>query len=200
MKKLISLLLLSVLIFSLTSYGEIKAIAPLEWGFLNRDIDNYEKKRADVGHAADYMPSLDALFGYTEISYAYQYTSLTFFESRSMVLFVEYPDDVYEEKKTEALASYDFLEKTLISEGGKSYQSAPAEFEYGGYDLRTSVRLINNSACKSFAFIGSDDDKGRIVYCYYYDFDLDTLGSTARTEQEVITDFIDDFFDWNDLP
>jgi hypothetical protein len=110
----------------------------------------------------------------------------------------------YEEKKNEVLASYDFLEATKISKDGECYQSAPAKFEYGGYDFCTYANLTvgyyTDCACKSFGFIGTDDDKNRIAYCYFYDFDLDTFGSVNRSEQEMITDFINDFFDWNDLP
>jgi hypothetical protein len=194
------------MIFSLTACGNIKEVEPFIWGFSNHNIDKYEKKRTEIKYASDYMPALDELDGYTDISYSYQYTNLIFFDSYTMALFVEYPDNVYEEKKTKALTSYEFLEETWISKDGESYQSAPAKFEYGGYDFQTSANLnisnYNNCAWKSFAFIGVNDDENRIAYCYFYDFDLDTFGSINNysSEQEMITDFINEYFDWNDLP
>jgi hypothetical protein len=204
MKKAFSIILCLVLLFSLTSCGSIKRIEPFVWGFSNHNIDNYEKNRAKIEYTSDYMPDLNELDGYNAISYSYQYTNLVFFDSNSIALFVEYPKDLYEEKKNEVLASYDFLEATKISKDGECYQSAPAKFEYGGYDFCTYANLTvgyyTDCAYKSFGFIGTDDDKNRIAYCYFYDFDLDTFGSVNRSEQEMITDFINDFFDWNDLP
>ena len=206
MKKLLSILLCLIMLFTLTSCGKVKRVEPLVWGFSNYNINNYEKKREKINYASDYLPSLDELNGYTDISYSYQYTSMILFDVYSFALFVEYPADVYEEKKLEVLSSYDFLEETKISKDGESYQSPPARFEYREYVLQTSVNSnvvsYYTSFCKSFAFIGVNDDKNRIVYCYTYDFDLDTFGSIKRyeSEQDMITQYIDQFYDWNDLP
>ena len=208
MKKAFSILLCLVLLFSLSSCGRIKRIEMFTWGFSNRNIDNYEKNRAKIKYASDYMPALNGLDGYSAISYSYQYTEMMLFSSKSIALFVEYPGVLYEEKKNEVLESYEFLDETKISTDGE-YQSAPAKFEYGGYNFYTYANLTitnilvgdyTDCACKSFGFIGTDEDKNRIAYCYFYNIDLDTFGSVNISEQEMITDFINDFFDWNDLP
>ena len=206
MKKLVSIILCLIMLFTLTSCGKVKRVEPLVWGFSNHNINNYEKKREKIEYASDYLPPLDELNGYADISYSYQYTYMLVFEVYSFAIFLEYPADIYEKKKLEVLSSYDFLEETIISKDGQSYQSPPAKFEYGEYILQTSVNSnvgsYNNSFCKSFAFIGVNDNKNRIVYCYTYDFDLDTFGSIERyeSEQDMITQYIDDFYDWNDLP
>ena len=97
MKKAFSIILCLVLLFSLASCGSIKRIEPFVWGFSNHNIDNYEKNRAKIEYASDYMPDLNELDGYNAISYSYQYTYLVFFDSSSIALFVEYPKDLYEE-------------------------------------------------------------------------------------------------------
>ncbi len=206
MRKVLAVFLCLIMLFALTSCGKVKRIEPFVWGFSNDNIDNYEKNRTEIEYASDYLPSLDELNGYTAISYSYQHTQMVFFDIYSVALFVEYPADIYEEKKLEVLSSYAFLEETKISKDGESYQSAPARFEYGEYAFQTSVNsnvgIYTNSSCKSFAFIGVNDDKNRIAYCYTYDFDLDTFGSIERyeSEQDMIKQYIDNFYDWNDLP
>ena len=194
------------MIFSLSSCGRVRRVESVTWGFSNYDINKYEQKRANVEYAADFMPSLDELDGYSDIAYSYQYTNQLMFEIFSMVLYVEYPADVYEEKKLEVLSSYDFLEETRISKDGKSYQSPAAKFEYQGYVFQTSVNThvgyYDNTYCKSFAFIGVNDGKHRIAYCYTYDFHLDTFGSIENydSEQDMTTNYIYKFYDWQDLP
>jgi hypothetical protein len=42
MKKVFSIILCLVLLFSLTSCGSIKRIEPFVWGFSNHNIDNYD--------------------------------------------------------------------------------------------------------------------------------------------------------------
>ena len=204
MKKLLSIAICIAVILSLTSCTEVKRIGSGLWGFVDRDIENYEEKRLDTDYASDYMPTLGELGDYTDASYSYQYTTMILFESKAISLFVEYSDAHYGEKKNEILSSYVFLEETMLSAGGENYQSAPASFEYGGYNFRTSADLefpnYESCACKSFALIGLNDDKKRIAFCYYYDADLDTFGSTSQSEEAMITEFIDDYFDWNDLP
>ena len=204
MKKAISIVLSLVILLSLTSCTHIKTIELGVFGFTNRNINKYESLVTEIGDASEYMPALDTLDGYTDISFSHQHSIIFIFEADSIALFVEYPDDIYEDKKTQVLDSYEFLEATIISEDGKNYQSAPATFEYGEYDFRTTALpdSLNSMVymTKSFAFIGINDDKNRIAFCYFYDIDLDTMGSTEQSEQEMITEFIDDYFDWNDLP
>ena len=75
------------------------------------------------------------------------------------------------------------------------YYSAPAEFEYEGYNFKT---IATDFLFKKIAFVGFDDETCKIAYCYFHDYDLDTLGTGAVSEQQMITGFIDEFFYWND--
>ncbi len=205
MKKTVAILVTLVMLLSLTSCGNVKMPEPGMLAFTNRDMNKYNETLTEIENASEYMPTLDELDGYSDISFSYQHTVMFIYESHSIALFAEYPDSKYEDKKTQVLDSYEFLEKTILSENGETYQSAPAKFDYDEYTFRTvasSSDGINSPfyMCKSFAFIGFNDNKNRIAFCYFYDFDLDTMGSIEQTEQEMITEFINDFFDWNDLP
>ena len=205
MKKLISIMLCLVMLLSLTACTKLKFVDITAWGVTNDSVDKYEEKRAEIKYAADFMPSVDDLEGYSDVSASYQFTTAFLFNSYSLTLFVEYPADIYEEKKNEALSSYDFLEEIKISSDGECYQSAPPTFEYGEYLFKTSVNYFYSdimSACKSFTFIGVNDAKNRLAYCYFYDYHLDTFGEIDyyESEQDMITDFIDKHYEWNDLP
>ena len=108
---------------------------------------------------------------------------------------------MYELKEAEVLSSYEFLTETKYTSDGLSYQSPPAEFEYKGYKFSTAIDPADpmGSYCKSFALIGVNDTNCSIAYCYFYDLDLDTFGSTEIPEQQMITEFIDKYFYWNDI-
>ena len=90
MKKLLSIAICIAVILSLTSCTEVKRIGSGLWGFVDRDIENYEEKRLDTDYASDYMPTLGELGDYTDASYSYQYTTMILFESKAISLFVEY--------------------------------------------------------------------------------------------------------------
>ena len=143
MKKLfvkITALILFLLLF-LTSCSSVKRIEPFVWGFSNCNIDKYEKNRAKIEYASEFMPHLDDITDYEDISCSYQHTTMILFESNSIALFVEYPSELYEEKKAQALSSYEFLEETVIS--GDVYCTPPAQFEYNGYDFKPQLNRMS---------------------------------------------------------
>ena len=192
MKKVLAIILCVTLIFTFTSCGT-----------KSRSIRKYEKKRNEIEYATEFMPSIDDLDGYTDINCSHKWTYFLF-DVDTLSLFVEYPSEIYKEKKADVLSSYEFLEETIISDDGDEYLSTPARFEYGGYSFKTAPKLdiprYAGCAHKSFAFIGFNDDKNRIAYCYFYDFHLDLIGLTNFSEQEMATKYIEDYFYWNDLP
>ena len=195
MKKLISIVLCLATILTLTSCFQKT----------NKNVKNYEEKREQVPYAGALMPTLEELGEYSDISFAYRYQYIIMFETETIALFVEYADNVYETKKAEALASYKFLEKTKISSDGKEYLSPSASFSYRGYAFQTAPNPENpyidteRELCKSFALIGFDDEAHKIAYCYFYDLDLDCIDTTEKTEEEMMADFIEESFFWNDI-
>ena len=198
MRRFLAIILCIIMIFSLTSCGKPRVIGVGMWGVYHTNVKSYEIRREELEYAGYYMPSLGELSDYSEFRCSYQYTTVFLFESKTLALFLEYPTEIYEEKKAEAMSSVEFIEETELSSDGESYQSFPARFEYGGYDFRTAAE-VELPLCKSFAFIGVNDDRCRIAYCYFYDFDLDTFGSIEIPEDEMVADFISDFFYWNDI-
>ena len=200
MKKLTAFLLIFVIICSLSSCAmpEMIDVTAIGYPSYGSDLDKYEKKLAKIEYAYNFLPLQSELSGYTDARYSYQYTSMLLFESKAIALFVEYPIEIYEKKKAEVFSSYEFLEKTEKS--SEYYLTPPAEFTYEGYAFKTALEIeYGESHCKSFAFIGSNDEKCRIAYCYFYDFDLDLFADASLPENEAASEFIDDYFYWNDI-
>ncbi|MBE6959085.1 MAG: hypothetical protein E7447_08060 [Ruminococcaceae bacterium] len=165
------------------------------------DIKNYESKREGIPHASDFLPTLTQLGEYTKISYSYQFTPLLLFQVETVSLFVEYSPQMYQQMKDTLPETYYFLEKTVLCDDGASYQSAPASFTYKGYQFKTAVYPESQGGgyCKQFLMVGTDDEKCRLAFCYFYDMDLDYVGDADKTEEEVITKFMDEYFSWNDV-
>ena len=203
MKKLIAVFLCALCVFAMTSCTTVRVIEPFVLGITNDAIQKYEYKREKVECADEFLPTLASLGEYERIRYSSQDTGSIFFESNAIALFVEYAPSIYEQRKAEVLSSYEFLQETVVSNSGSYYCSPPAKFEYRSYIFQTTVKTdvvsYYDSYCKSFAFIGVNDAACRMAYLYFYDFDLDSMGSTDETEQEMITEFIDKYFYWNDI-
>lgn len=206
MKKLLLMVLCFIMILSLTSCENVKSVRAFAWAYTYDDIDSHYEALGKIGgkyFGIHPWRGSQILAGYTDINYSYQHTYFLFSnkqESYSTILFAEYSSETYEERKSTILSSYEFLEETDVSYDGKKYESLPAEFTYGGYRFKTLE--------KKEGFIGFNDEKFRIAFCYYgfvfLGFDtygrpkFSEFGSTKLSEDEMAAEFIDDFFYWND--
>ena len=186
MKKLIILFLCMTMFLSLTACGN-------QYDY---SMENYESRRETIPNASYYLPTLEALGDYERINYSYQRTPVVIFEAQTITLFVEYSPAIYKAMKTTLLSSGDFLTETLYCDD--SYASPPPQFTYKDYLFKTADG-VSSFSCKNFAVVGMNDEKCRIVFCYFYDIDLDHMGTTDKTEQETITEFMDEYFAWNDF-
>lgn len=190
MKKLFPVILVLIILLSACSSNKY-----------DYAIENYEDKRESIPNASDFLPALADLGEYIKISYAYQYTPLLIFQVETVSLFVEYSPETYLQIKNTILDSYHFLEKTVICDDGASYQSAPANFTFKSYQFKTAVYPWSSGGdyCKQFLMVGTNDEKCRLAFCYFYDMDLDYIGSVEKSEDETINKFMDEYFSWNDL-
>ena len=73
------------------------------------------------------------------------------------------------------------------------------QFEYQGYEFRTVEGEYDYHNYKYFVMIGTNDEKCRIAYCYYADFDLDYIGTTEESEEEIVDKYMKKYFYWNDI-
>jgi hypothetical protein len=102
----------------------------------------------------------------------------------------------YENKKTELLNTYTFLDAPVKS--NEVYELPVTEFFYKNYHMRVipDEEYIDFCACKSFALIGFDDENKRIVYCYHYSFDLDYIAEEDEDLEAEMCEFMNEVFEW----
>ena len=125
------------------------------------------------------MPTLENLPKYEDIDYKYTKKRMFIFESHSVVLSIQYDDQTYKSEKEKLEETYEFLNKENI---GFKQKGAPVpphyEFSINTYTFRIVEEVKGNEGYsmgypKSFGMIGTSDEKKRIAYLYFYDFDLD---------------------------
>lgn len=166
------------------------------------NIDQYEKDLQEIVNAAQYMPELDSLHGYTDIEYTYKtrcYSTLAGFYSDAFALFVTYDQNQYIKEKETILSEYTFLDEPVMRYVD-TYELPVTEFEYKGYHFKIvpDQEYIDFCACKSFMMIGFNDDTSRIVYMYYYDFDIDYIAEVGENLEEEMCELINTAFAWVD--
>lgn len=163
---------------------------------VSTDITQYEQDCLTYQNASLFMPTLESLTDYTDISYSHKtmvYSSFMGFASDGLALFVQYDESVYGVKKTELLNSYTFLEEPVFD---GDYELPVTEFFYKNYQMKVvpDENYIDYSACKSFALIGFDDVNKRIVYCYHYSFDLDFIAELGEDLELEMHKFMNNVF------
>ena len=161
---------------------------------VSTDISKYREDIDSIGNAAEFMPDIEALADYIYISYSKKTkvdSRFMGFIGNGLALFVQYDESVYESKKAEVLNSYTFPEASLFDNQG---DIPLTEFIYEGY--RMNVIFDGNYGCKSFAIVGFDDENRGIVYCYYYNIDLDYIAKQGDDLNEKMHEFMSISFEW----
>ena len=203
-KKIALLLMVLTIPLSMTSCKkyDIENIGTIS--ILDCEIENYPDVIAEVEYASDFLPALSDLSDYTNIRYSYRerYYGLLFFlpmfVSEDVTLFVEYPEDIYEQKKAETLANYEFITEEIYDSDG-DLKSPLAQFEYKGYSFQADINEETVYAVKSFVLVGYNDQANKLAYCYFYDFDLDVLAWSGEDPLTAMHKFMDEYFYWNDI-
>ena len=203
-KKIALLLMILTIPLSMTSCKkhDIENIGTIS--IIDDEIENYPDVIAEVKYASDFLPALSDLSDYTNIRYSYRerYYGLLFFlpmfVSEDVTLFVEYPEDIYEQKKAETLANYEFITEEIYDSDG-DLKSPLAQFEYTGYSFQADINEEMVFAVKSFVLVGYNDQANKIAYCYFYDFDLDVLAWSGEDPLTAMHEFMDEYFYWNDI-
>ncbi len=165
--------------------------------YTSSDIDKYlETGSALDGEAISVMPILDNLPKSEDMKYAHTHKNLLMFESDSVVLEVVYNENTYEEEKNKLNNQFIFFKGSSLDEDtGKSEDYKAIEdytFKMESYVFKIVAKDSENNTGvpKSFGMIGTSDEKKAIAYLYFYDFDLDTLGTE-------MVDFIHEYFDYD---
>lgn len=167
--------------------------------YVTTDIVKYEADCATYCNASAFMPNLETLTDYTELHYSHKtmvYSQFMGFVSDGLTLFVQYDASVYEAKKADLLQKTTFLDAPIIRDD--VYILPVTEFVYKNYLIKIvpDARYTNSFSCKSFGLIGFDDENKSIVYCYYYDNDLDYIATIDESPEVEMCEFMDDVFAW----
>lgn len=169
--------------------------------YVDTDIAKYEENRTAYCNASAFMPNLESLTDYTELHYSHKTVICSQFMgyvSDGFALFIQYDASVYEIKKAELLETTTFLDTPIIRDD--VYVLPVTEFVYKNYLIKVipDVQYIDSCACKSFGLLGFDDENRSIVYCYYYDFDLDYIATKDESPETEMRKFMDDVFEWKE--
>lgn len=142
---------------------------------INKYLNNESK--IDM-YAKSFMPDINDLPKYQDISYKYNKSSIILFETETIILVVNYDEETYEKEKEKLTEKYKFLNHKVISNFDKSKYSIPKyEFSINSYNFKVPDENENYEAIypKSFGIVGISDEKKSIAYLYFYDFDLDYI-------------------------
>ena len=175
------------------------------------DISYYEKYRQKTGEANKYLPSLEEIDSYNPNKKLFSYQEKTefIFTSYGISLFVDYKEEAYQTIVNNYETDNSFLTDEDIERELKcEYCYFPVkEFDYKNYHFKIEARYYlgsNYKSCKSFMFVGFDDENTNIAYLYFYDFDIDYTyepkeGDTIKDRENVMKKMIKDYFYWRDL-
>ena len=204
LKKIALLLMVLTIPLSMTSCKNVRVEDIHTISIINCEMEDYDDAIADVEYASEFMPALSDLSEYTNISYSYKDTIsglillLPMFEICGITLFVEYSEDIYEQKKAETLAKYEFISEETY-EYYEHLQAPLPQFEYKGYTFQADTNEEKTGdALKSFVLVGYNDETNKIAYCYFYDFDID-LWPVEGDYITAMRQFMDEHFYWNDV-
>ena len=148
-------------------------------------------------HAKKFMPAIEDLPKYQDISYKYNHFSIVLFETEAITLVVNYDEETYEKEKEKLTEKYKFLNHKVASDFDKSKYYIPEyEFSINNYDFRVADGNDNYESRypKSFGMIGISDKKKSIAYLYFYDYDLDYI---AKDKDSPMADFIKENFKYD---
>lgn len=149
-------------------------------------------------YAKDFMPAIEDLPKYKDISYRYKHKSIILFESDSMTLVVEYDDETYESEKEKLANKYNFLNEKIPSKYDEDLYFIPEyQFSINSYNFKVVEGNDKSKAeyPKSFGIIGTSDENKSIAYLYFYDQDLDYIG--YKEETHPMANFVKQYFKYD---
>ena len=148
-------------------------------------------------YAKNFMPAIEDLPKYQDISYKYNHSSIILFETEAITLVVNYDEETYEKEKEKLTERYKFLNHKVVSDFDKSKYYIPEyEFSINNYDFKVAEGNDNYEAIypKSFGIIGISDEKNSIAYLYFYDYDLDYI---QKDKDSPMADFVKENFKYD---
>lgn len=162
------------------------------------NIEKYLKSGEIIdSYAKEFMPSIEELPKYKDISYKYNKESVLWYKSDAMTLVVEYDDVTYKSEKEKLSKKYTFLSEKIPFDEEGLYIIPEYKFSINSYNFNVVEERDkdNTDYPKSFGMIGTSDEKRSIAYLYFYDFDLDYIGN--KDEKSPMADFVKKYFKYD---
>jgi len=187
---LIFVLLTFMLVFVFTTFGT--------WVF------RYDKYLSWMPNSDLVMPEIEDLGEYENLVVRFKHKQLFFFSSDTIVLYVQYDETEYEQKKANMYEEYNLLEEPVIIDD--DYMMPEVETTLNGYH----IFVVDNSNgiysdcwdedyCfpKHFGMIGHNDETKELIYMFFYDPDLDLIAWSYESPQGKLSEFITEYFRFN---
>lgn len=150
---------------------------------IKSNMDSYDDYVATVPNAKAFMPSLDSLGDYIQSAVNLQSRDMLIYKSDSIILFVLYTKEDYDEKKEELQKSHSFLSEAVYDKNGKTRIIPEVSAFVNGYTIKVADNRKtdkNYSFPKSFGMVGYNDDINAIAYMYFSDDELDYIKSLPK--------------------
>lgn len=159
---------------------------------VDRDIAHYGRHRAELAHAAEFMPELDELDGALSLQYGFQETLAAFFRTRTMALTAQYSPEDYPAAKAQAAVGLPFLDAPVIDYDGDVILDDA--FSQDGWTFRT----VPYYGCKAFGLLGMNDAECRIAWLFSEDQDRDYVAAADAAPDAAMRRMLDEEFAWLD--
>lgn len=161
------------------------------------DINHYINNGRDIDtDVKDFMPDIEDLPEYKNISYKYNNKSIILFASDAITLVAEHDEETYENEKEKLTKIYSFLKRKVVSDADeRKYYIPEYEFSINSYDFKIvdENNNYNGEYPKSFGMIGTSDKKKSIAYLYFYDTDLDYI---ENDNEKPMANFVKEYFEY----
>ncbi|MCD7946828.1 MAG: hypothetical protein LUG13_00830 [Oscillospiraceae bacterium] len=148
-------------------------------------LSAYDARRESLFNATEIMPAVESLPANEGMIYQYKKTPWIFplWYAETMLLAVTYDDETFADELDEINNNYDDLPETVtisVVPGERGQTTASAYFSIHSYDFRI-IETGDAGTPKEFGMIAVSKEKRKIVYLYFYDFDLDRITPPMST-------------------
>jgi len=163
-------------------------------GISDNDVSMYDEYVAKVSGAESFMPRLDDLDKYENVSVRYK--SNEYLTPASVVIFIEYNNSKYLAEKQAVLSNYTFLLHPVILNG--DYLLPEYEIQYKGY----TIKVVEESYPKLIfpkyiGMIGFNDKEQTLCFMFYSDVEADYFIVESNGKPNgVLAKLIDEYFDF----
>ncbi len=172
-KKIVLIIISIILAVLITVSGSL-----LYFIFSVRDKVDYDiSEWSNLEKTYTYLPSVEEMGGYSDLKSKYQHRDCFIFQSDTYILRATYSEEAFDIQKDAILNNYSFQENVV--DYGEEVVEKKATFNYDDFHFQMlSLNKYNLYYPKEMVFVGISEKKNEIAFIYFYDIDLDYIGSS----------------------